>query len=106
MKNEVMQEEVGAPQTQDMTFGQALEWLKQGHKVARLGWNGRGMWLLLVPGSNGIRPVAGTPYSSAGLTEKVNINAHIDMFTASGEMQPGWLASQSDMLADDWCVVF
>lgn len=87
------------------TFGQALEALKSGHKVARKGWNGRGMWLILVPGSNGIRPVAGTPYSNAGLTDKVNINPHIDMYTATGEMQPGWLASQTDMLADDWVVL-
>lgn len=88
-----------------MTFGQALEAMKQGCKVARSGWDGRGMWLILVAGSNGIRPVAGTPYSNAGITDKVNINPHIDMFTASGDMQPGWLASQTDMLADDWRVI-
>lgn len=103
--NETYEESGEEIKTQDMTFGEAIEFLKQGCKVARLGWNGRGMWLILVPGSNGIRPVAGTPYSNAGITEKVNINPHIDMFTASGDMQPGWLASQTDMLADDWCVV-
>lgn len=85
-----------------MNFGQAIECLKSGDKVCRSGWNGRGMWLILVPGSKGIRPVAGTPYSNAGLTDKVDIEPHIDMFTAQGHMQPGWLASQTDMLADDW----
>lgn len=88
-----------------MDFGKALEALKQGKKVARSGWNGKGMWLILVPGSPNIKPVAGTPYSNAGITQNVNINPHIDMFTADGSMQPGWLASQTDMLADDWEVV-
>ncbi len=85
-----------------MNFGQALHELKAGRKVARKGWNGKGMWLILVPGSANIKPVAGTPYSKAGIVEEVNIDAHVDMFTANGSMQPGWLASQSDMLADDW----
>ena len=85
-----------------MNFGQAIEELKAGRKCWREGWNGKGMWLIFVPGSPSVRPVAGTPYSKAGITEPTNINAHIDMFTADGDMQPGWLASQSDMLAEDW----
>jgi len=88
-----------------MNFGDAINALKTGFKVARSGWNGKSMWLLLVPGSPSIRPVAGTPYSNAGLVEPTNINPHIDMYTATGDMQPGWLASQSDMLAEDWAVV-
>ena len=90
----------------NMNFGEALQELKEGRKVAREGWNGKGMWLILVPGSPNIKPVAGTPYSNAGIVGSVNINAHIDMFTADGSMQPGWLASQTDMLTDDWIVVF
>jgi len=85
-----------------MNFGQAIEAMKAGNKVAREGWNGKGMWLILVPGSDSVRPVANTPYSKAGITEPTNINPHIDMFTAAGSMQPGWLASQTDMLAEDW----
>lgn len=88
-----------------MKFGEAIEALKQGEKVQRAGWNGKNMWLILVPGSPSIKPVAGTPYSNAGITEPTNINPHIDMFTATGEMQPGWLASQTDMLAEDWQLV-
>lgn len=87
-------------------FGQALVMLKRGYKLQRKGWNGKGMWLILVPGSTGIRPVAGTPYSNAGLTENVDINPHIDMYTADGAMQPGWLASQTDMLAEDWQIAY
>ena len=88
--------------TTQMNFGQAIEELKAGRKVFRAGWNGKGMWLILVPASPDIKPVAGTPYSKAGLENEVTIDAHIDMYTAKGSMQPGWLASQADMLADDW----
>lgn len=88
-----------------MHFGEAIEALKKGYKVARAGWNGKGMWLILVPGTKSVRPVAGTPYSRAGITAEVDIEPHIDMFTAQGNMQPGWLASQTDMLAEDWQVV-
>lgn len=84
-------------------FGQAIEELKAGRKVWREAWNGKGMWLILVPGTPSVRPVDGTPYSKAGITEETDINPHIDMFTADSKMQPGWLASQTDMLAEDWC---
>lgn len=82
-------------------FGEALELLKAGRRVQRMGWNGKGMWLVLVPGSEDVPLRPGTPYALAGL-ERVSIGAHIDMFTAAGVMQPGWLASQADMLAEDW----
>ncbi len=71
-----------------MTFGEALTALESGRKVARAGWNGKGMWLIYVPEGN---PVGLLP--------------HIDMMTAQGDMQPGWLASQTDMLAKDWRIV-
>jgi len=90
-------------------FGDALNALRSGQKVARKGWNGKGMWLILVPGSENIKPVAGTPYSRAGLTEEIQILPHIDMYTidSSGRraMLPGWLASQTDMLSMDWTIV-
>ena len=87
-----------------MNFGEAIEALKKGKKVSRPGWNGRGMWLILVPGSL-VEIKQGTTYSHAGLSGEVLINGHIDMRTATGGMQPGWLASQTDMLAEDWVVV-
>lgn len=92
-----------------MSFGHAIMMLKAGKKVARLGWNGKDMWLILVPGSENIKPVAGTPYSNAGLTQEIQILPHIDMYTTDSTsrraMLPGWLASQTDMLSDDWIVV-
>ena len=91
-----------------MDFGGALDAMRKGLKVSRAGWNGRGMWLILVPGSEvDLRP--GSQYALAlasrvggGLGTKQKINPHIDMMTATGEMQPGWLSSQTDMLANDW----
>ena len=84
----------------NMTFGQALIELKAGGKVAREGWNGKGMFLFLVGGSTfkvnrppllGIYP-EGT---------EINYHAHVDMKTADGQIVP-WLCSQTDMLAEDW----
>lgn len=74
--------------TGGLTFGDALSLLKRGTKVARAGWNGKGMWLeLQVPDANSKMTL---PY--------------IYMKTADDKVVP-WLASQSDMLAEDWGVV-
>lgn len=90
-----------------MNFGEALEVLKEGGTVARTGWNGKGMFLLLVPGMVARLPLEDAPYadSAAPPSGVVRTNAHIAMKTATGEIQPGWLASQSDMLSDDWCII-
>lgn len=87
-------------------FGFAISWLKAGKKVARLGWNGKGMWLILVPGTPKAELRDGTPYASALQQPSCEILPHIDMWTVNAQgrraMLPGWVASQSDMLADDW----
>ena len=91
-----------------MSFGLAIEALKMGHKVARAGWNGKGMWLVLVPGTPNVHTTEGSPYMKAGITH-CDILPHIDMWTTNAHgrraMLPGWLASQTDMLADDWMIV-
>ena len=74
--------------TNAMNFGQAIEVLKQGKKVARAGWNGKGMHLELQ------RPDA---HSKMTLP-------YIYMYTAQGDNVP-WLASQTDMLSEDWTTV-
>ena len=83
-----------------MNFGQAIEVLKTGNKVTRVGWNGKDMFLFLVQGSQfklnrppllGIYP-EGT---------EINYRPHIDMKTVNGEIVP-WVASQSDLLGEDW----
>lgn len=89
-----------------MSFGEATEAVKLGKKVARSGWNGKGMWLLMAQGTGGQQAemIPESDYGRAGLTE-ICIDPHIDMFTAQGTMQPGWSPSQQDLFADDWCIV-
>lgn len=81
-------------------FSTALHMLKQGMKVAREGWNGKGMFLFLVPGSvfKVNRPPLLGIYPEG---TEINYHSHIDMRTADGTIVP-WLASQTDMLAMDW----
>lgn len=72
----------------DTSFGAAIRWLRAGHKVSRGGWNGKGMWLALqVPDE----------HSKMGLP-------YIYMSTVGGALVP-WLASQTDVLGDDWGIV-
>ena len=89
-----------------MNFGKAIESLQAGLKVARAGWNGKGMFLVLIPGST--IPVSADRPLGKALPEKVGqvvqYQPHIDMYTAQGTLVP-WLASQSDVLAQDWEVV-
>lgn len=86
-----------------MNFGQALIALKEGRRVARFGWNEKYMFLFLVPGSNFI--VNREPLLSImGEGTQVIYRSHIDMKDAEGKVVP-WLASQTDMLAEDWEIV-
>jgi hypothetical protein len=93
----------------EMDFGQAIAALKGGEKVARSGWNGRGMFLVLVPGTPSITPREGTPYHDAIGDAECEILPHIDMWTTNAHGRraflPGWLASQTDMLSEDWEIV-
>lgn len=86
--------------THTTDFAAALRAIKEGRRMARVGWNGRGMFVFLVAGSTfkvnrppllGIYP-EGT---------EIRYHAHIDMRTADGQIVP-WLASQTDVLAEDW----
>ena len=94
-----------------MDFGEALRALKAGRRVARAGWNGKGMWLSLSGPLHG-RSIAFENFWSSNNSEYARENGGsatvlpcITMKTATGEILMGWLASQTDMLASDWCVV-
>lgn len=85
-----------------MNFSQALELLKRGYCVTRSGWNGKGMFIYLVPGSEfdvNRHPLLGI--FSEGT--HIQYRAHIDMKAADGSCVP-WIASQTDLLANDWSV--
>jgi hypothetical protein len=94
-----------------MSFGHAIEAMKLGHKVARQGWNGKDMWIVL-SGYNGPRSIPHENFWSYHASEFARNNGGratvlpcFIMKTATGEILMGWLASQTDMLADDWMVL-
>lgn len=84
-------------------FGFALAWLKAGKKLARAGWNGKGMFVYLVPGSTFAvnRPPLLGIYPEGTV---INYRPHIDIKNADGTVAT-WAPSGSDTLAEDWQVV-
>ena len=96
-------------QCDNMTFGLALEALKKGYKVARKGWNGDFMFIYIQDESRcyteDLRNSALKDYCKDRVIQHVKINPHIDMKAADGSIVIGWLASQTDMLAEDWVIV-
>jgi len=76
-----------------MNFGKAVEILKNGGRAAREGWNGKGMWIVLIRAGNAVYRRDGVPY---------DMQDCIGLKTAGGTMQPGWNASTPDVLAEDW----
>lgn len=83
-----------------MNFGKALEELKKGKKVARQGWNGKNQYIELathISYKNSEQEIINADHDAIG-------NKAIAFIGTSG-VQLGWLASQSDMLSDDWYIV-
>lgn len=100
--------ELFSPVRHGMTFGSAIAALKRGKKVARQGWNGKGMWLWLKEGTMvksdwchdpALKTIAD---NNGGEIEALGT---ICMKTADNKILSGWLASQTDMLSHDWMVV-
>ena len=92
----------------DMTFGFAIEALKKGLKVARKGWNGKGMYLWLKPAVTIKSDWCKDPMlkeivdANGGETEALGT---ICMKTADNKILSGWLASQTDVLSEDWVII-
>lgn len=95
-----------------MNFGQAVEYAKAGLKIARKGWNGKGMYVWLEKGK---RPevyhnaeflfgVSGDLFENVGHGQTTSM-PHLNMRAADGSTVVGWLASQTDILAEDWDVI-
>lgn len=83
-----------------MNFESALSAIKEGKRVYRAGWNGKGMFVFLVPGSVfqvSRHPLLGIFPEGTEITYR----SHIDMKTADGQIVP-WAATQSDLLVEDW----
>lgn len=88
------------------TIGWAIANAKDGYRVRRAGWNGKGMWIAYSPGHEAL-PAAGF-WSKANKEYAQAEGGHVavlpclTMKTATGEILMGWLASQTDLLAEDW----
>lgn len=81
-----------------MNFGEALEILKQGGSVSREGWNGKGMFLYFVPAN--VYP-AQTEIAKKNFGDSVPYEPYIALKAVQNSVVP-WLASQTDLLAEDW----
>lgn len=85
----------------NLTFGMALDRLRGGAKIQRKGWNGKGMWLSLVPADQwGLG--SGQQYDSGHAESR--LNAWIGMKAADGSFFP-WNPNNLDLLSNDWLVV-
>ena len=95
--------------TAGMSFGLALEAIKKGLKVAREGWNGKDMWIAYSPGQIALPAEkfwtqANRDYAE-GRKEGTDVLPCVTMKTEGGEILMGWLASQTDMFANDWGII-
>jgi hypothetical protein len=81
--------------TENMSFDEALEAVKNGKKIARRGWNGKGQYVFLIGGMELTEFVAKNKFGdfSTGV---------LAIKTSNDVIQVGWVASQTDMLASDW----
>lgn len=92
--------------TSGMSFGLAIEATKLGHKIARAGWNGKGMFVVYQKGYPEGIPCNKNTAEAFGLNEGdlFKVRPYLQMRCADGSHQM-WLASQSDILEDDWMIV-
>jgi hypothetical protein len=108
----------------NVNFGAAIEAVKQGKRVAREGWNGKNMFVFERPADKLevgfiIDKVKSLPESvkdffkekdekeapSEQRLTKVKFSAYLCMYAADGSIVNGWLASQTDILAEDWIIL-
>lgn len=92
-----------------MKFGQAIEAMENGSRVARAGWNGKGMWIAKGEGNPALPAASFWNRHTRAFAENnggtAEVLPYFLMKTADGKILMGWLASQTDMMADDWEVL-
>lgn len=96
--------------SENLNFGQAIEFLKQGKRIARQGWNGKGMFLFLLPAGTVPTKAIYDPALRAVIESEVGGETFealvsIRMFTSDKKILTGWLASQTDILSEDWQIL-
>lgn len=98
MNDSQTKDQKSTEQTNKMSFGAAVSALKSGRNVQREGWNGKNMHLYLEEHFSAVVGMGGAKHER-------QYEPVICMYTAQGKHQPGWLASQADILAEDWQLV-
>ena len=83
-----------------MTFGEAIEYMKAGKQLQRSGWNGKNQYIELAT-SISYKNTQGEIVNA----EHEAIGSNAIAFVGTSGVQLGWLASQADMLAEDWKIV-
>lgn len=99
------------PRETGLDFGGALEYLRQGLRLSRSGWNGKGQYIYMTNGSNvtcrhfkeDTRKIIRNPFDKE---DSVEIMPHIDMKNAQNKLIIGWAPTQTDMLSNDWYIVY
>jgi hypothetical protein len=99
----------GVSMSTGLDIGQAVQAIKAGYRVARYGWNGKDMWLSYTPGVDALSADKFWSKANKEFAEANNGSAEvlpaITMKNARGQIVMGWLASQEDLLAEDWFVL-
>ena len=90
-------------ETNGMSFGLAIEAAKNGKRIARAGWNGKNQYVFLADDVNFNTDADISEF--VGAADGVTVTPMLVIRTSKGDLQPGWLATQSDILADDWYIV-
>lgn len=92
-----------------LSFGEAIDAIKAGHRVTRPGWNGKGMWLCLGKGNPALAAVQfWNPHTREFAEEnggKAPVLPYIIMKNAVGEVVMGWTPTGQDALAEDWVLI-
>lgn len=98
--NQLMKAKLEAEKIEDLDFGKAIQLLKEGKKLQRKGWNGKGQYVELATGIS-------YKNSNAEIVDVFHndIESKAIAFIGTSGVQLGWLASQADMLAEDWKIV-
>lgn len=93
----------------DVTFSEALEYVKRGGRAARAGWNGKDMWIAYGRGNMIEAEKFWNPHTrNFALSQpcaRAEVLPYLLFKTADNKILMGWLASQTDMLAQDWCLI-
>jgi hypothetical protein len=95
---------------ENLSFGHIIEALKRGKRASRQGWNGKGMFLFLLPAGTVPTKAIYDPALRAVIESEVGGETFealgsIRMFTADKKILTGWWASQTDILSEDWQIL-